>query len=465
MLTQRESNLSNVMIALQVALSAIIFTCTFSLPSTSILTPEHQIMFINQIIIIWSTCFYLLRLGIIFRNRSLYSMIRGYLATITLGIIFFLIEAALLPSLSHKKLLSLYLVYFGLFNLISLIIFKSSFYRIMLFIRSRDHNTRNIILIANKASESFIESFITSKDWGYTISNILTPDPYIASKYPNVTVITDQESLLDFVTLSAVDDIFYCIPFNDKCFDAVQLIRSMDEIGISMHLMLHYFPKKRLSQDKDTTTPRFVNHQTVSDNYVCLHLKAILDHVLSAVALIITSPLMFLIATLIKLEDGGPVLFRQERVGKNGRRFTCYKFRSMVVDAEARKKELLKMNEADGPVFKINNDPRMTRIGSYIRKLSFDELPQFFNVFKGDMSIVGPRPPLLSEVMKYSRPQIRRLSMKPGITGSWQVWGRHTVTFKEWMKMDLDYIDNWSINMDLKIMVATVGVVLKANGR
>jgi lipopolysaccharide/colanic/teichoic acid biosynthesis glycosyltransferase len=174
---------------------------------------------------------------------------------------------------------------------------------------------------------------------------------------------------------------------------------------------------------------------------------------------------MFLIATLIKLEDGGPVLFRQERVGKNGRRFTCYKFRSMVVDAEARKKELLKMNEADGPVFKINNDPRMTRIGSYIRKLSFDELPQFFNVFKGDMSIVGPRPPLLSEVMKYSRPQIRRLSMKPGITGSWQVWGRHTVTFKEWMKMDLDYIDNWSINMDLKIMVATVGVVLKANGR
>ncbi|GAT63264.1 sugar transferase [Paludibacter jiangxiensis] len=467
MLTQRESNLSKVMIVLQVILSSGIFISTSCLFSIQMLTPEHFTMFISQLIIIWSVCFYYLHLGIIFRNSSFYSMIRGYLATIILGCTFFILEATFLPALSHKKLLILYICYFGAINFISLIAFKSSFYSIMHFIRSRNHNTRNIIIIANKSSESFINSFMYSKDWGYKISKIITPDPQIKDKYANAILIDNQESLLKFVTLNAVDDIFYCIPINNKQFDIIQLIRSLDEIGVSLHMMLHYFPRHQQQTGKNNIPfkEQFIDYQTTPNNYICLHLKEVFDHIASAFLLVIGSPLMLLIAALIKLEDGGPVLFRQERIGKNGRRFTCLKFRSMVVDAEARKQALMQLNEADGPVFKMENDPRMTRIGRYIRKLSFDELPQLINVFKGEMSIVGPRPPLLSEVMKYSRPQIRRLSMKPGITGSWQVWGRHTVTFKEWMKMDLDYIDSWSINMDLKIMVATIGVVLKANGR
>ena len=158
-------------------------------------------------------------------------------------------------------------------------------------------------------------------------------------------------------------------------------------------------------------------------------------------------------------------MFKQMRIGRNGRRFKCYKFRSMVINAEELKAKLMAQNEADGPVFKIDKDPRVTKVGHIIRKLSLDELPQFLNVLRGEMSIVGPRPPLKSEVLQYERSQLRRLSMKPGITGSWQVWGRHTVTFEEWMKMDLDYIDNWSIWLDLRIMFATVGVMLKATGR
>lgn len=176
-------------------------------------------------------------------------------------------------------------------------------------------------------------------------------------------------------------------------------------------------------------------------------------------------PLLILIALLIKLEDGGPVLFKQERIGLNGRRFTCYKFRSMVMNAEELITDLLDMNESDGPTFKIENDPRITKIGRILRKTSLDELPQFYNVIKGEMAVVGPRPPLLREVQQYERSQLRRLSMKPGITCKWQVWGRNKVSFKEWMRMDLDYIDHWSLALDIKIMFATIGVILKANGQ
>ena len=176
-------------------------------------------------------------------------------------------------------------------------------------------------------------------------------------------------------------------------------------------------------------------------------------------------PLLILIALLIKLEDGGPVLFKQERIGLNGRRFTCYKFRSMVMNAEELITDLLDMNESDGPTFKIENDPRITKIGRILRKTSLDELPQFYNVIKGEMAVVGPRPHLLREVQQYERPQLRRLSMKPGITCKWQVWGRNKVSFKEWMRMDLDYIDHWSLALDIKIMFATIGVILKANGQ
>ena len=173
---------------------------------------------------------------------------------------------------------------------------------------------------------------------------------------------------------------------------------------------------------------------------------------------------MLVAAILIKLTSPGSILFRQQRCGLNGRLFDMYKFRSMVDDAEHHRFELDALNEMDGPVFKSSYDPRITRVGKFIRRFSIDEFPQFYNVLRGDMSLVGPRPPLPQEVARYERWQRRRLSMKPGMTCLWQISGRNEVSFEDWMKLDLTYIDNWSLLLDLKILLKTVPVVLLGRG-
>ena len=195
-----------------------------------------------------------------------------------------------------------------------------------------------------------------------------------------------------------------------------------------------------------------------------LLLKRGLDLLGGTIGLLMISPIFIVTAILIKVTDPGPIFFSQVRVGRNGRRFKMHKFRSMVVDAEKRKKELMKLNEMDGPVFKIKRDPRITPIGRFIRKTSIDELPQLINVLVGDMSLVGPRPPLPDEVDQYKDWQRRRLSVKPGITGLWQVSGRNQIDFDEWMELDLTYIDNWSIWLDIRILLKTIPVVLFSKG-
>jgi exopolysaccharide biosynthesis polyprenyl glycosylphosphotransferase len=197
---------------------------------------------------------------------------------------------------------------------------------------------------------------------------------------------------------------------------------------------------------------------------VGLKMKNVLDFFFSFTAIMLISPFFLIIAIAIRLEDGGSVFFIQERVGLNGRRFSIFKFRTMVTNAEALKFSLLGQNEQNGPVFKITNDPRVTRIGRFLRKTSFDELPQFFNVLLGDMSVVGPRPPIPSEVEKYKRWQKRRLTVKPGITCTWQVSARNNVSFNEWVKLDLEYIDNWSFSRDVVLIIKTIKVVFSGTG-
>jgi exopolysaccharide biosynthesis polyprenyl glycosylphosphotransferase len=196
-----------------------------------------------------------------------------------------------------------------------------------------------------------------------------------------------------------------------------------------------------------------------------LSLKRILDFTGSAILLLLLWPLMFVIAVSIKCTSSGPVLFKQKRVGLNGRRFSLYKFRSMNINAEAQKGALLAFNKMRGPVFKMENDPRCTAVGSFLRKYSLDELPQLWNVLRGDMSLVGPRPPIPGEVSLYERTDRRRLSMRPGLTCLWQVSGRNSIDdFETWVRLDLEYIDNWSLWRDFILLVRTIPVVLRGHG-
>jgi len=204
---------------------------------------------------------------------------------------------------------------------------------------------------------------------------------------------------------------------------------------------------------------------TIPEAQAQLAFKRLFDFVVSSLLILMLLPVLFIpLAILIKLESKGPVFFLQERVGQNQRRFKMIKFRSMVANAEELRAALEAMNEADGPVFKIRKDPRITRIGGFIRKYSVDEFPQLFNVWMGQMSLVGPRPPIPAEVEEYTWSQRRRLSVRPGMTGLWQVSGRSDVGFEEWVELDLTYIDNWSVMQDVMILLKTFGAVVRGRG-
>jgi exopolysaccharide biosynthesis polyprenyl glycosylphosphotransferase len=239
-----------------------------------------------------------------------------------------------------------------------------------------------------------------------------------------------------------------------------------DEQGIGVRIVLNQLNRlnSNLTVDHVGGVP-ILSLASVPQDPVSLILKRAMDIAVSLVALLISMPLFILPAmVLIKVTSPGPLIFRQKRVGRTGRNFTLYKLRTMRQDAEQMKASLMAMNEVDGPVFKIKKDPRITAVGRILRKLSIDELPQLWNVLRGDMSLVGPRPPLPAEVAKYERWQRRRLSMRPGITCIWQVSGRSSVAFNRWMEMDLEYIDNWSLGLDLKILLKTIPSVFMARG-
>jgi exopolysaccharide biosynthesis polyprenyl glycosylphosphotransferase len=195
-----------------------------------------------------------------------------------------------------------------------------------------------------------------------------------------------------------------------------------------------------------------------------LAIKRLIDLIVAGAGLLLASPLILACAVAIRLDSKGPVFFSQTRCGLNGRHFRCWKLRTMCVDAEEMQKDLVHLNQMDGPVFKINGDPRITRVGRALRRWSLDELPQLWNVLIGDMGIVGPRPPVPQEVAQYGQSDRRRISMRPGITCLWQVNGRNHINFQEWVKLDLEYIDGWSLTNDFKIMLKTVPAVFRGTG-
>ena len=261
-----------------------------------------------------------------------------------------------------------------------------------------------------------------------------------------------------------VDEVIFAVP-SETLAELEEIFLLCDEEGVRTRVAVDFFPhvNSTVSLDRFGATPLLTFSAAPYDE-VRLLLKRLIDMVIAAAGLIVLAPIMLALAVLIRLTSPGPAIFRQVRCGLNGRRFEFYKFRSMCKDAEHMQEQVAHLNSRDGVVFKIPDDPRLTPIGRYLRKFSIDEWPQLWNVLRGDMSLVGPRPAIPSEVDRYQRWQRRRLRMRPGLTCLWAVSGRDNVDFETWMKLDMQYIDNWSLALDWKIMLRTIPRVLTGRG-
>jgi exopolysaccharide biosynthesis polyprenyl glycosylphosphotransferase len=276
-------------------------------------------------------------------------------------------------------------------------------------------------------------------------------------------LISELEAIIDD---QPVDEVFVALPRAKYGHLIETIVATCEEQGIIVRVQTATFNLKvaRWRSDELDGTP-FVTIQSGPSNEWHLVTKRLIDVFGSAMLLLGLASILAIVALLIKLDSPGPVFFTQNRVGLNRRRFRLFKFRTMAESADEMQHELEHLNEADGPVFKIRNDPRVTRIGRFLRRFSIDELPQLFNVLKGDMSLVGPRPLPLRDVERINTQwHKRRFSMKPGVTCLWQVNGRSDVSFDDWVEMDLQYIDKWSLGLDIRILLRTVPTVLKGSG-
>jgi exopolysaccharide biosynthesis polyprenyl glycosylphosphotransferase len=329
--------------------------------------------------------------------------------------------------------------------------------------RRRGFNTRTFAVVGlGEMVEGVVEAISAHREWGYLFAGYIVEDG--AQRPPGVKVLGRLSQMGEILETHVLDEVIFGVP-REKLEDIEQAVLLCEEQGVRVKVLLNFFPNRSSHMEvEDLEGLPLLTFSSTPTEAAPLVAKRVFDVAVSATLLTLLSPLFAAIALAIKLETSGPVLFRQRRIGQNGREFWLYKFRSMCADAEARVSQLRRHNEMDGPVFKMRKDPRVTRVGRFLRRTSLDEFPQFWNVFKGEMSVVGPRPPLPSEVRLYQRWQRRRLSVKPGITCIWQISGRNEIDFAEWMALDLHYIDNWSLWGDVKIVLQTIPAVLWGRG-
>jgi exopolysaccharide biosynthesis polyprenyl glycosylphosphotransferase len=333
--------------------------------------------------------------------------------------------------------------------------------------RRSGFNSRHLLIVGhNEHAMHMAERIQRSPELGYRIVGFIAEEKDAEKPGTGAgKVIGSFSELQSILEKGTVDEVMICLSVSTQFPLVARAVQLARDLGVVVRVYPESSEARLLT---DFSIERFEGDciLTLFRERLLFQLffKRIIDVIVSFVALIVLAPLLVTVALCIKATSPGPVLFVQERVGMNRRKFKLYKFRSMYIDAERRKAEFAHLNEMDGPVFKIKNDPRITPLGRFIRKTSIDELPQLMNVLFGQMSLVGPRPPLPSEVDQYEWLYRKRLSIKPGLTCLWQISGRNTVSFKRWMEMDKEYIERWSIWLDLEILAKTVPVVLFGRG-
>lgn len=333
-------------------------------------------------------------------------------------------------------------------------------------VRSQGYNYRTVVVAGtNETARKIARRIDQHPHWGYRILGFVAENQESASPEIDPRLLLGElDDLADIVEDNVVDEVFLALGLRELS-RLENLLLQLEEQGVRTRLALDLFPhaKARVQIGTLEELP-LLTYSTTPTSELRLLGKRLTDICISLVVLGLSLPAMLVIAIAIKIASSGSVLYRQTRCGLRGRRFTLLKFRTMVEDADQQLEQLSHLNEMGGPVFKMKQDPRITPVGRWLRRLSLDELPQLWNVLKGDMSLVGPRPPVPDEVSAYERWQRRRLSMRPGMTCLWQIHGRNEIDFDRWMQLDLEYIDNWSPMLDLKILARTIPAVLSGRG-
>ncbi|NLG02761.1 MAG: sugar transferase [Clostridia bacterium] len=359
-------------------------------------------------------------------------------------------------------------IYFFLIDTLAMLLFHTLLKYLIKTYYIQSASLRQLVIVASSdTAEELVENIQHSNDWGYHVVAVVLADvDRTGETLKDVPIVADLDSLVSYCQTAPIDEVLFSLTA-DYNAGLGSMLKEISSMGIVVHVNVDFF-------FEDITSQKVLTH--IGDKYVITYAnrflsmrqmlaKRTLDIIGSLLGVILLIPVTLVLAPIIKIESPGPVFFAQKRVGKNGRIFKMYKFRSMYIDAEERKADLMNQNEMDGLMFKLDNDPRVTKTGKFIRRTSLDELPQFLNILKGDMSLVGTRPPTIDEFEQYQSYHKKRLATTPGLTGLWQVSGRNEINdFEEVVRLDVNYIDNWSLGLDLKILWKTVGVVFNRKG-
>lgn len=355
-----------------------------------------------------------------------------------------------------------FVIIFFICILFSLLIEKTFILVTLHYIRRRGYNYRTLLVVGSgDRAKNFAHMVESHPQWGLKILGFIDEEEKVGMKVGNSKVMDSFKNFSRILDEKEVSEVVFMLPrkWLPKLEDYIKIC---EKVGVKATIAVDFF---NTSIAKPIVTelnglPLLTLNTTPADEFQ-LFIKRIMDIVISLIALILSIPVFIIYSILLKLTSPGPVLFKQKRCGLYGKVFKLYKFRTMIVDADKMLDKIRDLNESDGPIFHSRNDPRVVPTGRILRKTSLDELPQLINVLKGDMSIVGPRPPLPEEVKEYERWQRRRLSLRPGIVCTWQVTRRFQPDFQKWMQMDIDYIDNWSLGLDIWILLKIFPAILK----
>lgn len=335
-------------------------------------------------------------------------------------------------------------------------------------LHKKGYYTKFLLVVGTGSrAQNYLNTISVHNEWGLKVVGLLDTDPSLVGKtisgYP---VLGTLDDLIKILEEQVIDEVIYIVPrkWLGEIEDSILCAENLGKrVSVAVDLFNTAFARP---VQRNLGSLPLLTFETTTSRIWQAFVKRVMDIILSLIAILILAPFMAAVALVIYTTSGGPIIFRQTRCGLNGRKFTVYKFRTMIVDAEKHLAKLEGQNEmTDGPAFKMKDDPRIIKYGKFMRKFSIDELPQLFNILQGDMSFVGPRPPIPAEVAKYKPWQRRRLSMRPGLTCIWQVQGRsRIVKFDEWMTLDLQYIDNWSLALDLSLFFKTIPIVILGIG-